>query len=371
MADTFSPPTQLNALAVFLNAAKIMNPELLTKKESREYPGELFKSIINVADRKEPTGLVRAVTKSIEAMNGERFADNGNIKVPLAALAYQTRGLSASVQNLGGYLVGEEMQSLEYLLRAQSVLPQLGVRTLQVAGNVTWPREVGEITFSWTKEADTLTLGTGSLGQMTMTPHRLSGVTSFTRQLNFQAPSLVDDISIALSRGIMVAFEKGAIRGSGIFGEPTGILNTAGVGSVTLSSATTLANLADFEYAVTNANATPSGWVADPATRKKWRTVVRSTTASRYLWDDSNGLANNVLGYPAYATNVCPVNTAILGDWTKMVWAFFGTGAPVELLIDPYSSKKSEGIEVLCTVYGDIGLLQPAAWCYSNGSTIQ
>ena len=54
-----------------------------------------------------------------------------------------------------------------------------------------------------------------------------------------------------------------------------------------------------------------------------------------------------------------------------MVWAFFGPGAPVELIIDPFSSKRSESIEVMATVYGDIGLLQPAAFCYSNGSTIQ
>jgi HK97 family phage major capsid protein len=243
--------------------------------------------------------------------------------------------MSGSVQIAGGYLIGIEMQSMEYLLRAQSVLPALGVRMLQVSGNVTWPRELGEITFSWTKEGDSITLATGSLGSMTLSPHRLSGVTSFTHQLYVQAPQLVDEISTALSRGIMIAFEKGAINGTGIFGQPTGILSTSGVGSVTLSAATTLANLADFEYAVSNANATPSGWVADPATRKKWRTVVRSANSSRYLWDDANGLTDNVLGYRGYASNVCPANTAILGDWSRMVWAFFGTGALVELLIDP------------------------------------
>jgi len=169
----------------------------------------------------------------------------------------------------------------------------------------------------------------------------------------------------------MVGFEKAAINGHGIFGEPTGILSTSSAGSVTLSAATTLANLCDFEYAVSNANATPSAWVADPGTRKKWRTVVKTTNSSRTLWDDANGLRDNVLGYPAYCSNVCPANTAILADWTRMVWTLFGTGAPVSLLIDPFSSKKSESIEVMATVYGDIGLLQPAAFCYSNGSTIQ
>jgi len=341
----------------------------MTAKESREYPGELYRSILNVADNGKPTALVNAVSKSIEAMNGEMFSRDG-IKVPLAALAYQ-RGLSASTQNLGGYLVGTELQSLEYLLRAQSVLPQAGVRMLQVSANVSWPRELGEVTFSWLKEGDPVTATTGSLGAMTLTPHRLSGLTSFSRQLRVQAPSLVDDISTAISRGIMIGFEKAAINGSGIFGEPLGVLKTSSAGSVTLSAATTLANLCDFEYAVSNANATPSAWVADPATRKKWRTVVKTTNSSRTLWDDANGLRDNVLGYPAYATNISPANTAILADWTRMVWAFFGTGAPVSLLIDPYSQKKSESVEVMATVYGDIGLLQPAAFCYSNGSTIQ
>ncbi len=346
-------------------------PEFLTAKESREYPAELYKSIINVADGREPTGLVRTVSQSIQQMNGDKFEREDTIKIPMAALASQTRGLSASVQNLGGYLIDTDLQSLEYLLRAQSVLPQLGVRTLQVSSNVSWPRELGEITFTWAKEGDTITATTGSYGSMLLTPHRLSGVTSVTRQLNFQAPQLVDEISVAISRGIMVAFEKAAFNGSGIFGEPTGVLRTSGVGSVTLSSATTLANLADFEFQVSNANTQPTGWVADPATRKKWRTVVRSTTASRYLWDDSNGLANNVLGYPAYATNCMPINTAILGDWSRMVWCFFGSGSPVELLIDPFSSKKNEAIEILAVVYGDVGVLQPAAFCFSSGSTIQ
>jgi HK97 family phage major capsid protein len=345
-------------------------PELLTAKECRDYPGELFQSILNVASGKQATGLVDTVSRSLESFNRDMFSRTDTIKVPLVALAHQ-RGLSAGVQNQGGYLIGTDLQSLEYLLRAQSVLPALGVRTLQVSGNVSWPRELGEVTFSWLKEGDPVSNTTGSLGAMTLQPHRLSGVTVVTRQLNVQAPSLVDDITTAISRGVMVGFEKAAINGSGIFGEPKGVIGSTGVGSVTLSSATTLANLADFEFQVSNANATPNGWVADPATRKKWRTVVRSTTASRYLWDDSNGLRDNVLGYPAYASNVCPANTAILGDWTRMVWCFFGTGAPVELLIDPYSQKKAEGIEVLCTVYGDIGLLQPAAFCYSNGSTIQ
>jgi HK97 family phage major capsid protein len=342
--------------------------DLMTTREAREYPSELLRSIFNVADGKKPTDLVRGVSKSLEATN-DIFSDTG-IKVPLAALAHQTRGLSASTQNLGGYLVGTDLQNLEFLLRAQSVLLQSGVRTLQVSGNVTWPRELGEITFSWLKEGDSVTSTTGSLGSMNLSPHRLSGLTSFSKQLRIQAPSLVDAISTAISRGIMVAFEKVAIRGSGNFGEPTGVLSTANAGSVTLSAATTLANLADFEYQVSNANATPTAWVADPATRKKWRTVVRSTTASRYLWDDSNGLRDNVLGYPAYASNVCPANTAILGDWTRMVWAFFGTGAPVSLLIDPYTQATSENVRVMVTIYGDTGLLQPSAFCYSNGSTI-
>jgi HK97 family phage major capsid protein len=204
-----------------------------------------------------------------------------------------------------------------------------------------------------------------------MSPHRLTGGTSFSRHLGKQVPNLGEFLTTGLSRGAMVGFEQASINGSGVAGFPTGVLATAGAGTVTFGGAASLAKLADFERQISNANATPTGWVADPATRNKFRTVVRSANSSRYLWDDANGLRDNVIGYQGYVSNVCPSATIILADWTRMIWGFWGQGAPVELIFDPYSSKRSEQIEVLCTLYGDVGLRQPAAACFSTDSTLQ
>lgn len=345
----------------------------LSKKEQAAYPVELFKSICNGSMGQRPTGLVNAVTSMLAEKNPNLRTDRRSILVPLAGMLSQRAGLSSSVQSAGGYVVGTEVQDLTYLLRRQSVLPGFGIQILTgLSGNIPFPRETGEQSFSWYQEGSTASYGTGaSYGQLTLSPHRLVGGTSLSRQLRIQAPSVTEYITTGLSRGALVAFEQATINGNSISGFPTGILATPGAGTVTFAGAASLAKLCDFERQISNANATPTGWVSDPATRNKFRTVVRSANSSRYLWDDANGLRDNVIGYPAYATNVCPANTIVMADWTKVVWGFWGSGVPMEILVDEVSLKRSEQIEVQCSLYGDCGLLQPAAACYSTDSTLQ
>jgi HK97 family phage major capsid protein len=345
----------------------------LSKKEQAAYPVELFKSIFNRASGQRPTGLVNAVTSMLAEKNPDLRSDERSMLVPLAGLLSQ-RGLNASVQNQGGYLVGDvEVRDLTYLMRKQSVLPRFGIEILTgLTANVPFPREVGEQSFSWYAEGATASYGTGAqYGQLTLSPHRLVGGTSFSRQLRIQAPSAGEYIATGLSRGALVAFEQATFNGSGVAGFPTGVLATAGAGTVTFAGAASWAKLVDFERQISNANATPTGWVSDPATRNKFRTVFRTGSTSRYLWEDEGGFIDRVVGYPAYATNMCPANTIIMADWTKVVWGFWGQGVPMEILVDEFSQKRAEQIEVQCTLYGDCGLLQPAAACYSTDSTLQ
>jgi HK97 family phage major capsid protein len=341
--------------------------EFVTKREAPEVPGELFRSIMQVADGGKPTGLIANLSKEMEALNSDLPFGDG-IKMPLSAL---TRGLSASTANLGGNLIGFAVEPLQYELRAQSRLVDAGAQVVTgLTGNLVYPRELTQITFSWLKEGDSVTAGTGSLGAMALSPHRISGLTSYTKQLLRQAPAFVENnLPIALSRGLMEEFEKKSISGTGIFGQPTGVQNTAGISTISFGgAAATHAKTVEMERLVSNANATPTAFIADPLTRSKWRSSTRTTNSSKTLWDDDDGV-QNVLGYPAIATNVCPPSSVILGAWSAMVWAFWGQGAPVELLVDFYSSKKSEGIEILATAYADIGILQPSAFCASTDSS--
>jgi HK97 family phage major capsid protein len=344
----------------------------LSKKEQAAYPVELFKSIFNRADGQRPTGLVNAVTAMLEEKNPDLRTDERSMIVPLAGLISQTRGLSASVQNLGGYTVGTEVLDLTYLLRKLSVLPAAGVAIMtNLQGNVSFPRETGEQSFSWYPEGGAASYGTGAqYGQLTLTPHRLVGGNSFSRQLRIQAPNAAEYLVTGLSRGAMVGMEQASINGSGVGGSPSGVLASA-TNSVSFAGAATKDKLDEFERLILAANAKPTLWVGDPATKKKFKNVVQSTNSSRYLWDDSNGLADNVVGLPAVATNICPSNTLVLGDWTKMVWGFWGNGVPLDVLVDEFSLKKTEQIEVQCSLRASCELLQPAAFCYSADSTVQ
>jgi HK97 family phage major capsid protein len=312
--------------------------EFVTKREAPEVPGELFRSIMQVADGGKPTGLIANLSKEMEALNSDLPFGDG-IKMPLSAL---TRGLSASTQSAGGYLVGVAVEPLQYELRAQSRLVDAGAQIVTgLTGNIVYPRELTQISFSWLKEGDSLTAGTGSFAPMSLSPHRISGLTTYTKQLLKQAPTFIENnLPVALSRGLMEEFEKKSISGTGIFGQPTGVQNTAGISTITFGGAATHAKTVEMERLVSNANATPTAFVSDPLTRSKWRSTTRTTNSSKTLWDDDNG-RQNVLGYDAIASNICPASSVVLGAWSAMVWAFWGQGAPVELLVDPYSSKKS------------------------------
>src|SRR5262249_40889730 len=144
----------------------------LSKKEQARYPGEVLQSICNRASGQEPTGLVNAVSLMLEEKNPDLRSDERSFVVPLLGLL--ARGLSSSTQNVGGYLIdGSEVQDLTYLLRKQSVLPGFGIQILTgLQGNVVFPRETGEQSFSWYSEGATATYGTGvSYGQLALTPH--------------------------------------------------------------------------------------------------------------------------------------------------------------------------------------------------------
>jgi HK97 family phage major capsid protein len=345
----------------------MQHSEFLTQREARELPGELFRSIMQVADGGKPTGLVANLSKEMEALNSDLPFGDG-IKLPLSAL---TRGLSASTQSAGGYLVGVAVEPLQYELRAQSRLVDAGAQIVTgLTGNLVYPRELTQITFSWLKEGDSVSAGTGSFGAMALSPHRISGLTTYTKQLLRQAPTFVENnLPVALSRGLMEEFEKKSISGTGIFGQPTGVQNTAGMSTISFGgAAATHAKTVEMERLVSNANAVPTLLVADPLTRSKWRSITRTTNSSKTLWDDDDGV-QNVLGYPATATNVCPASSVVLGAWSAMVWGFWGQGSPVELLVDFYSAKKNEGVEILATAYADIGILQPSAFCASIDSS--
>jgi Phage capsid family len=91
------------------------------------------------------------------------------------------------------------------------------------------------------------------LGQATATPKRASVLLTYTRQLNVQS----DVGAFVQSNGLKAlgaAVDRACLVGSGIAGEPLGLLNMPGTSAVTFSTTATWANALSFVYNCETAN---------------------------------------------------------------------------------------------------------------------
>jgi len=314
------------------------------------------------AGKKHSSGLAQDLSRGEEAIFGGPSASERSLLVDLA----NTRGLNATTQNLGGYLVGAELSDIQKSLRPFSSLLAAGAQTDQRQGNLAVPKEVTAPVAQFLHESDTCTESTQFFGPATATPHRASMLLKRTFQIDRQKPDLGDFIIDSARRGFGVAIDKYGLQGSGIAGEPTGIFNTSGVQTVTFSASATWANALSFVSKSAQQNATDENlrFIAAPQVREKWANIQRWSGASTALWSDDDTVA----GKHSFVTTNCPSTSIVCGDFSLCWLVFWG---PAEFTVDPYTSKRTETLEISATQLADIIFTYPAAFTINSGSATQ
>jgi len=159
------------------------------------------------------------------------------------------------------------------------------------------------------------------------------------------------DLIAQLALGIDLA----ALSGSGSGGQPLGIANISGIGSVvggTNGAQLTLDNLIDLETAVTFANG-PEDSLAYLTNAKAigWAKKLKSTTG-QYLWTNSpngqrSGTPGEVNGYPVARSNqarstltkgtasgIC--SEVFFGAWSELLIGEWGV---LEIVPNPYDAS--------------------------------
>ena len=214
---------------------------------------------------------------------------------------------------------------------------------------------------SWEGENTTVTDTTKTFSQRKLSPKRLAITVPISKQLIVQSSwdverMILNDIMSAHAQ----ALEEAAINGSGT-GEPTGLLNTTGVGSVAIGAnggAATFKTMVDLETAVAVRNADLGSlcYVTNSKVRGSLKTTLRDTGVSGYIWD-----RNEVNGYRAMASNIVPADIT-KGTGTGLSAAIFGNFADLlicqwgglDIIVDPYSLKKDAAIEITMNAYHDV-----------------
>ena len=278
--------------------------------------------------------------------------------------APQRRDLTAGTATAGGNLVGTDHMGDRFIdaLRAKSIIFDLGATRMSgLQGDVQIPALDSKTSTYWLAENAALTEGSPTVRQVTMSPKTVGAYVDLSRKLMLQSsPSADQMFRDDMVSQIATAIDTVAINGGGS-NEPTGILQTSGIGSVALGTngaAPTWASLVNLvrEVEIDHADRGSLAFITTPEGAAKLRNTVKvSGTDSKMLLDDKAEL----LGYPIITSSLVPNNLTkgtgsslsgmIFGNFQDLLVAEWGS---LDVLFDPYTGSSTGAMRV--TVFMDV-----------------
>lgn len=321
----------------------------------------------------EPTDKAAQAAAAFELECHRAVADRigeskrGGVYLPFEV---QQRDLSTAAGG-GNNLVGtiNAAGSFIDLLRARSRVVALGARLLSgLQGNVTIPKQTAAATAYWlANETTAITESAQTIGQLALSPKNVGAYTEVSRQLMIQsAPDAEQLVMNDLAAVIALAIDAAALNGSGLSGQPTGIINTSGIGSVTGTSLG-YAGIVEFQsdIAANNALTENCAYLTTPAVAALLAQRQRFASTDTPLWV-GNILDGNVAGYRATSSTQVPAANVLFGDFSQVIIADWGV---IELAANPYANFAAgiTGIRAWATV--DVGVRQAGAFSLATSVT--
>ena len=338
--------------------------------ETKRY--SLMSAIRAVADKNwSNAGFELECSREI-AKRLNTVTDPNKFYVPFEVQSRQMPGrrdLTVGTSTAGGHLVGTDNMSFIEVLRNRSVAYRMGARRLAgLVGNVTVPRQTAAATAYWlSTEGTSITESQQTFGQMSLTPKTVGAYTEISRQLMLQSsPDAESIVTADLGKVAGLALDIGVLRGAGSSGEPTGIVNTAGIGSVTGTSID-FAKVLEFQTDVATANVDPvrGGYVTTPAVAALLMQRVKFSSTASPLWEGSV-FGGTMVGYEAMSSNQMTAASMLYGDWDQVVVAEWGV---LQVEVNPYANFQAGIIGVRAMVSVDVGLRYAAAFSYATSIT--
>ena len=276
----------------------------------------------------------------------------------------------------GGYTVATELLASQFIemLRNKMLVRQLGARILGgLVGDIAIPKQAGGATGYWVSEGNTPTESTQTFGQVPLTPKTVGTYTDITRKLLLQSSIDVEAFVRAdLATTLALAIDAACLTGSSASGQPTGIINTSGIGVVWCHTSgdsgtgdyPAWGDIVDLEteVAVDNADIGALAYLTNAKVRgylKKTLITASINSTNTYgetmVWQKSDRPGvGDLNGYYAYVSNQVPSNLTTSGDGSNLSAIFFGNWSDLiigewgalDILIDPYTGGAAGTVRV-------------------------
>ena len=325
----------------------------MTDKEQREF--SLLRAMSAAATGKwDKAGLEREVSEELEKRHG-RAAAGFFVPTDLIARAY-SKGNAAN----GGNVIENDFREDLFieLLRNRLAVAQLGATVLDgLVGDITIPKHLTGNTVQWVYENGSASESNATFGQMSLKPKTVTANTELSRKFILQSSLSAEQFARSeLLKAMMLGIDLAAINGKGTSNEPTGILNTAGIGAVEIGAnggAPEWEHIVALESAIAAANADIGdlAYITNARVRGLLKTKLKADGVSGYIWQDG---ATPLNGYRCAVSNQIPSNLTkgtaaikcsplIFGNWSDLMIAHWGV---LDVIVDPYTKSTAGAVRI-------------------------
>ena len=341
-------------------------------KEKRSY--SMFRAISAAASGNwAKAGLEREASDAIAKRLGKEpkgfFVPND--------ISWSQRDMTVGSATAGGNLKGTDFMAQDFVdaLRPRLVLGQMGARMMSgLQGDVAIPALNAKTTAYWVAENAAPTEGAPTVRQVTLAPKTVGAYVDISRKLMIQSdPSAEQIFRDDMVNQVASAIDTVGINGGGS-NEPTGILQTSGIGSVAIGTnggAPTWASVCNLVKEVSQDNGLGGNlwYLTNPQVVGKLRQTAKvGSSDSVMIMNDGDRL----LGYQVMETSNVPstltkgstsstCSAMIFGNFNDLV---IGEWGGVDVLVDPYTGSSTGATRV--TVFKDVDVAVRHAESFSS-----
>lgn len=276
----------------------------------------------------------------------------GGVMVPMSILGDGKRADTTG----GAGLIGTAHLASQFIdtLRASTLMGRLGARFLSgLNGNVSIPKKTANATFGWLAEGADASASDVTVGNVTLSPKHVGGTVPLTFELMRQSnPAIEQLVRSDMLEGIALAIDHAAFNGSGASNQPLGLLNTAGVQTLTLADTAgkvpTWEEIVQMEGMLDDVEGL-SGQLAyafRPGIHSALKVAKKDAGSGRFVIE-----GNDCNGYMPYKSSQLPAKASLFGDYSQVM---IGTWGMVELI--PDRNVKTGGLDIGCHQLADVAV---------------
>ena len=245
-------------------------------------------------------------------------------------------------------------------LRPLSVVMDAGATMLSgLSSNVAIPKVNGDLSAAFVAENTDATESDLDIDTITMTPTRVSGTSSFSREVLYTAQPDIDQmVRRILGERIALTIDDAALEGSGSGAIPTGILNTTGVNTKATAGSSTMthAESLDVIAAVQADNVDTAGavWVAHPTDLATLGAQAVDSGSGRFVYDNGQ-----IGGYRVLTSTQVTAGKLYFGRFSDLLVGMWGG---TDIIVDPYTNAKKAVIAITASQMVDVNVRHPQSF---------